>query len=56
MLQQETPPLRITVSVLVDPATLEFHAPLAPVGENVLIDSASGGSTREVGRFVVPAR
>ncbi|HEX6813486.1 MAG TPA: sigma-70 family RNA polymerase sigma factor [Planctomycetota bacterium] len=56
MLQQETPQQRITASVLVDPSTLEFHTPLAPVGENVLIESALGGGTREVGRFVVPAR
>jgi RNA polymerase sigma factor (sigma-70 family) len=47
---------RVLTSVHVDPATLEFTAPLAPVGENVLVEGTAAGSTRELGRFVVAPR
>ncbi|HEU4419645.1 MAG TPA: carboxypeptidase-like regulatory domain-containing protein, partial [Planctomycetota bacterium] len=54
-LKQESPLQRVFAYVHVDPSTLEFRAVLAPVGEVVLIEGG-GRTTREVGRFVVPAR
>jgi hypothetical protein len=54
-LQQDTTPHRVLAHVHVDAATLEFRAPLAPVGDTVLV-TGSGSATRELGRFVVPPR
>jgi RNA polymerase sigma-70 factor (ECF subfamily) len=54
-LKQESSLHRVLTNVHVDASTLEFRAVLAPVGEVVLIEG-SGGTTREVGRFLVPAR
>ena len=54
-LKQESPRQRVLTYVHVDASTLEFRAVLAPVGEVVLIEG-DGSTTREVGRFVVPAR
>jgi len=46
---------RVLTNVHVDASTLEFRAVLAPVGE-VVLSEGDGSTSREVGRFVVPAR
>jgi RNA polymerase sigma factor (sigma-70 family) len=48
-LRQEHGLLRVTTAVHVDPTTLRFTAPLAPVGDVVLMTEGN----REVGRFAV---
>ena len=54
-LKQESSLQRVLTNVHVDASTLEFRAVLAPVGE-VVLSEGDGSTTREVGRFVVPAR
>jgi hypothetical protein len=53
-LVQENGARRVTTAVCVDPTTLRFEAPLAPVGDVVL--TAGTRTRRELGHFVVAPR